>query len=411
MPCGVPLLKHILALPGQTVCRSGRTIIVDGRTVGRALARDHAGRNLPTWVGCRIVAEDEVFLMNWRSEYSFDGRYFGRSPSFDDRRPRRSPLDPEGQLTVSMPVKKNAALTGSRRFAAFSFPAVFSVATRHKSCRLWFDWQFCSCAFAAVVMFVCGNAPHAEPIAAGPSGSVAPTDSVAAFVEEASRRFAISSSWIRAVMQAESGGDVRALSAQGAMGLMQIMPDTWAELRRRYGLGTDPYDPHDNITAGAAYLREMHDRYGEPGFLAAYNAGPDRYEEHLATGRPLPSETVSYMAVVASLVDISNGEGNVSSTLSDAPSWSSSPLFVVRANAASSSSRSSSGAPMQPGRSAEQSNECSTHAALQRAIRQHAPAGRHRDDLHRAASRASGLWDASEDRRLAAEEPNHRTAR
>ena len=109
-------------------------------------------------------------------------------------------------------------------------------------------------------------------------------------------------------MQAESGGDAHALSAQGAMGLMQIMPGTWAELRLRYGLGADPYDPHDNITAGAAYLREMHDRYGEPGFLAAYNAGPDRYKEHVATGRPLPAETVSYMAVVASLID---GEGGV----------------------------------------------------------------------------------------------------
>ena len=72
------------------------------------------------------------------------------------------------------------------------------------------------------------------------------------------------------------------------MGLMQIMPRTWAELRARYGLGADPYDPHDNILAGAAYIRELHDRYGAPGFLAAYNAGPGRYERHLATGRPLP---------------------------------------------------------------------------------------------------------------------------
>ena len=103
-------------------------------------------------------------------------------------------------------------------------------------------------------------------------------------------------------MQAESGGDVRALSPKGAMGLMQIMPATWAALRQRYGLGADPYDPRDNITAGTAYLRELHDRFGERGFLAAYNAGPSRYEEHLATGRPLPSETLSYMATVKSLL-------------------------------------------------------------------------------------------------------------
>jgi hypothetical protein len=131
------------------------------------------------------------------------------------------------------------------------------------------------------------------------------------------------------------------------MGLMQIMPDTWAELRLRYGLGTDPYDAHDNIAAGAAYLREMHDRYGEPGFIVAYNAGPDRYEEHVDTGRPLPSETVSYMAVVASLIDDSSGNVRVVD-VSAAPSWASSPLFVVSANAASLSSLSSSGAPPQP---------------------------------------------------------------
>ena len=76
-------------------------------------------------------------------------------------------------------------------------------------------------------------------------------------------------------MQAESGGEMRAVSPKGAMGLMQIMPDTWAELRSRYGLGADPYDPHDNIMAGTAYLRELHDRFGERGFLAAYNAGPE----------------------------------------------------------------------------------------------------------------------------------------
>jgi hypothetical protein len=121
------------------------------------------------------------------------------------------------------------------------------------------------------------------------------------------------------------------------MGLMQIMPDTWAELRQRYGLGTDPYDPHDNIAAGAAYLREMHDRYGEPGFLAAYNAGPDRYEEHVATGRPLPSETVSYMANIASLLEII-GNGMAADAFAG-PTWASSPLFVMHQNASPAISR------------------------------------------------------------------------
>jgi hypothetical protein len=199
------------------------------------------------------------------------------------------------------------------------------------------------CNVAAVVLLACGNAVRAQPIEARPPGGVPTTDGVAAFVEEASRRFAMPSSWIRAVMQAESGGDARALSPQGAMGLMQIMPDTWAELRLRYGLGTDPYDPHDNIAAGAAYLREMHDRYGEPGFLAAYNAGPDRYEEHVATGRPLPSETVSYMANVASLLEII-GNGTAADALA-MPTWASSPLFVMRPNASSAVSGPPYGAP------------------------------------------------------------------
>lgn len=78
---GVPLLKHIVALPGQTVCRSGRTIIVNGLTMGLALDRDHLGRSLPAWQGCRRVDHDEVFLMNWQSEHSLDGRYFGLLPA------------------------------------------------------------------------------------------------------------------------------------------------------------------------------------------------------------------------------------------------------------------------------------------------------------------------------------------
>ena len=83
---------------------------------------------------------------------------------------------------------------------------------------------------------------------------------------------------------------------------MQIMPDTWAGLRLRYRLGRNPSDPHDNILAGAAYLREMHDRFGAAGFLAAYNAGPGRYAEYLAAGRPLPAETRAYVAALAPLI-------------------------------------------------------------------------------------------------------------
>lgn len=117
-----------------------------------------------------------------------------------------------------------------------------------------------------------------------------------AFVAEASQRFDIPEAWIRAVMRAESGGNPRALSPKGAMGLMQIMPETWAELRARDGLGIDPYDPHDNIFAGTAYLRELYKRYGYPNLFAAYNAGPARFDAYLFNGEKLPDETLTYLA-------------------------------------------------------------------------------------------------------------------
>jgi soluble lytic murein transglycosylase-like protein len=114
-------------------------------------------------------------------------------------------------------------------------------------------------------------------------------------IEAAAVRFALPSELVRAVIAAESDGRPDAVSSAGAMGLMQLMPGTWAMLRARLSLGPDPFDPADNILAGAAYLRELLDRYGDPGFLAAYNAGPGRYEQSLV-GRPLPAETRTYVA-------------------------------------------------------------------------------------------------------------------
>jgi hypothetical protein len=98
------------------------------------------------------------------------------------------------------------------------------------------------------------------------------------------------------------------------MGLMQIMPETWGELRLRYQLGNDPYDPHDNILAGTAYLRELHDRYGSPGFLAAYNAGPARFEQHL-NGRRLPAETLRYLAKLEPMIDSNNEASRLAGNL------------------------------------------------------------------------------------------------
>lgn len=120
-------------------------------------------------------------------------------------------------------------------------------------------------------------------------------------ITEAARRFGLPPHWIRAVMKQESGFNPRATSRAGAMGLMQVMPATYAELRRRHGLGPDAYDPRDNIMAGAAYLRELHDRFGLEGMLPAYNAGPRRYLQHRDEGRPLPLETRDYVARIGLL--------------------------------------------------------------------------------------------------------------
>ena len=133
------------------------------------------------------------------------------------------------------------------------------------------------------------------------------SDYLAPLINEAADRFAIPCNWIWAVMQRESAGHIRALSPKGAMGLMQIMPQTWHMLRQQYRLGADPYDPRDNIVAGAAYLREMHDRYGVNGFLAAYNAGPGRFDDHLKTGRPLPEETINYVATITRRLKLETG--------------------------------------------------------------------------------------------------------
>ncbi|MFG1372970.1 lytic transglycosylase domain-containing protein [Xanthobacter oligotrophicus] len=155
-------------------------------------------------------------------------------------------------------------------------------------------------------------------------------DPYAAHIAEAAQRFGIPAAWIRAVMRVESANDVRAISPKGAMGLMQIMPATWADLRARHRLGSDPYDPRDNMLAGAAYLRELHDRYGSPGFLAAYNAGPGRYEEHLA-GRPLPAETRAYVATLAPLIGGGEITAPVEVAAADPLSWTRAPLFVAQA--------------------------------------------------------------------------------
>ncbi|UPK26501.1 lytic transglycosylase domain-containing protein [Bradyrhizobium sp. 195] len=157
------------------------------------------------------------------------------------------------------------------------------------------------------------------------------SDRYAALVAEAARRFSIPEAWIRAVMRIESGGDRHAVSPKGALGLMQLMPKTWADMRARYGLGRDPFDPHDNIFAGTAFLRELHERYGSPGFLAAYNAGPGRYEDYRDKHRPLPAETVAYVAAIVPFVDAESTPGPLLVAASSRSSWTRASLFSGRA--------------------------------------------------------------------------------
>jgi len=155
------------------------------------------------------------------------------------------------------------------------------------------------------VVAVTQVAQSASLPAAEPSSRFLPWES---YITGAAQQFGIPDTWIRRVIQAESGGRTTLhgkpiTSAKGAMGLMQVMPDTYRDLRAQYGLGADAYDPRDNILAGAAYLRQMYERYGYPSLFAAYNAGPKRLDDFLLRGRSLPRETLAYVGNIAPEAD------------------------------------------------------------------------------------------------------------
>jgi soluble lytic murein transglycosylase-like protein len=163
-----------------------------------------------------------------------------------------------------------------------------------------------TCLMRGAVAVLIAFAPatsHAQSTGAQETVAPSPLDYWQPLIAEASRRFGIPEAWIRAVMRAESGGQTTLdgqpiTSPAGAMGLMQVMPETYDALRQQYGLGGDPYDPRDNILAGTAYLRELYVRYGYPNLFAAYNAGPARFDAHLFGGQPLPDETLAYLAAL-----------------------------------------------------------------------------------------------------------------
>ena len=188
-------------------------------------------------------------------------------------------------------------------------------------------------AWAALALF--GNAPAYGQDATEQMQSR--TADIAAHVAEASQRFGLPEQWIYAVMRTESAGRIGAVSSAGAMGLMQLMPGTWARQRARFGLGSDPFDPRDNIMAGTSYLRELYDSYGGQGFLAAYNAGPGRYEDWRDRGRPLPAETRAYVDKIAPMLQPSSTPTVVASANSVRPVrilWAQSELFAPRSHAA-----------------------------------------------------------------------------
>lgn len=180
---------------------------------------------------------------------------------------------------------------------------------------------------AAAALLALGEPAHAQ------------VDRWAAEIGEASARFGIPEDWIRRVMKAESDGRTEIAGAPitsraGAMGLMQLMPRTWGEVRVANRLGADPFDPHDNILAGAAYLRAMYDRFGYPGLFAAYNAGPSRYADHIANGSGLPSETMNYLQKTAPDLAVGDGRRFAAQLADPRPAAT---LFAVTAAAKSTS--------------------------------------------------------------------------
>ena len=158
------------------------------------------------------------------------------------------------------------------------------------------------------VLSACGGGQRAAVTSNAGQGNYAPPGSAqdpwGPYILEASGRFSVPQAWIRAVIHQESGGHQYlhgqlVTSDAGALGLMQLIPATYAEMSNRYGLGSDPYDPHDNIMAGTGYIHELYNRYGSPNFLVAYNAGPRRLETYLAGQSILPNETMNYVASIA----------------------------------------------------------------------------------------------------------------
>jgi membrane-bound lytic murein transglycosylase B len=139
------------------------------------------------------------------------------------------------------------------------------------------------------------------------------------FIAEASKRFGVPREWIIEVMRQESGGrtvlqgDLPITSEMGAMGLMQVMPETYRDMRIDHRLADDPYDPRNSVLAGTAYLKFLHGKYGYPALFAAYNTGPGNLEANLLGKKNLPQETIAYLANIRVRLGDSNASDGLKS--------------------------------------------------------------------------------------------------
>lgn len=173
-------------------------------------------------------------------------------------------------------------------------------------------------AASATAINLTSAAVRAETIVQFDQETTARLQALQPFIDQASDRFGVPEVWIRAVISAESGGRTTVngepiTSPAGAIGPMQVMPQTFDELRLRYGLGPDPADPEQNILAGTAYLKELYERFGRAGIFAAYNAGPELYQAYLDGHLPLPDETRVYLATLGNVLSDTAAEAIVAS--------------------------------------------------------------------------------------------------
>jgi len=201
--------------------------------------------------------------------------------------------------------------------------------------------RFRTARATALLFLVSAGAIGAPPAVSMPRAETdtlpVPRDPFADAIDEATTRFGIPAAWIRAVIRVESGGDPRAISSAGAIGLMQVMPSTWGALTARYALGRDAFDPRANILAGTGYLRDLIDRYADlPTALAAYNAGPGRVDAWRTRRRALPTETVAYVARIMPMIGTLGGNPIAAMSIPVAPSWRVAGLFPQRSGDANS---------------------------------------------------------------------------